>query len=372
MCGRRCGWRAKVRRAAIVDLGGRGGLPGIRTRLAPPESAAPWTEYTGTYPQHMMSPPPTGSLAFGSAAQSEHDALADWTGPGPAPVFSVIVPAYNEEGAIESTVKTLAAELRTELPYEIIVVNDGSKDGTAAVLAELASRHPRLRVIHHEANRGYGAALKTGLRHAASELIAITDADGTYPNHRLPELVERCRDQDMVVGARVGREVHYSKLRRIPKVFMRAWISWLAGRNVPDINSGMRVFRRSIALQFVGILPDGFSFTITITLAMLTTWRRVEFTPISYARRIGKSKIKPIRDTSRFLKIILRTGTYFAPLRAFMPFFVLVFVASIASLARDVFWLNDIGDTTVVLFLSSINVGMFMMLADMIDKRTSR
>lgn len=321
----------------------------------------------------MTGPSTAGSLAFGSAHDMEEDTAPVWEGdPALAPVFSVIVPAYNEEGAIERTIQTLAAELKTDLAYEIIVVDDGSSDNTAAVLANLATRFERLRVVQHEVNRGYGAALKTGMRYAASELIAITDADGTYPNHRLPELVEKCRNHDMVVGARTGDDVQYSKLRAFPKIFLRAWVSWLAGRNVPDINSGMRVFRRSIAQRFVGILPDGFSFTITITLAMMTTWRRVEYVPISYAKRIGKSKIKPIRDTSRFIKIILRTGIYFAPLRAFSPVLLAMLFLSFASFGYDVFWLSDITDKTVLLFLFTMNVGMFMLIADMIDKRTSR
>jgi glycosyltransferase involved in cell wall biosynthesis len=285
---------------------------------------------------------------------------------------SVVVPCYNEEHSIEDTVKQLTGSFPADESYEILVVNDGSSDATAQVLSDLTGRFPRLRVVTHQRNRGYGAALKTGIRQAAAPLIAIIDADGTYPNERLPELVDRCRTRDMVVGARMGANVTYSQVRAFPKIFLRAWVSWLSGRPVPDINSGMRVFRRDLAEQFLGILPDSFSFTITITLAMLTNYRDVEFVPISYAARVGKSKIKPFRDTMRFLMLILRTGTYFAPLRAFAPIILLLLTASVISLLYDLFVIADMTDKTVLLFLFTLNTGMFTLLADMIDKRSAK
>jgi len=279
------------------------------------------------------------------------------------------VPAYNEEESIRSTVAQL-------YPYTVsdgvllMVVNDGSTDRTAEILAELEPEHPRLTVVTVPVNKGYGAALKTGLQAAKTELVAITDADGTYPNERLMDLVELCVDKDMVVGARIGADVKYSKIRAIPKIFLTRWVSWIARQKVPDINSGLRVFRRDVAREFIGIFPDGFSFTITITLAMLTTGRRVLFTPIGYAQRQGKSKIKPIRDTLRFLQIILRTGTYFAPIRAFSPFIAVLFLGAIVSFIVDVYYL-DLTERTLLLFLFSMNTGMFTLLADMIDKRSS-
>jgi len=287
-------------------------------------------------------------------------------------VVSVVIPCFNEEASIADTVHELARVMADAPPFELIVVNDGSSDGSAAILNQLADQVPHLRVINHQANRGYGAALKTGIRQASGELIAITDADGTYPNERLPELVEACRDRDMVVGARVGAGVIYSKLRAFPKYFLRKWVSFLAGRNVPDINSGMRVFRKDVAEQFFGILPNSFSFTITITLATLTTFRNVLFIPISYAPRVGTSHIKPIRDTLRFIKLILRTGVYFAPMRAFFPIFAALFVLGTGSFLYDVFVLEDLTEKTLMLYLFTLNVGMFILLADMIDKRSVR
>ncbi|MXO85980.1 glycosyltransferase [Altererythrobacter aurantiacus] len=282
--------------------------------------------------------------------------------------LTIIVPAYNEEGSIEDTVKELHP-IAQEAQGQLMVVNDGSSDRTAEILELLVKYYPRLRVLHHEYNQGYGAALKTGLQAAKTELIAITDADGTYPNDRLLELARACRDKDMVVGSRTGPGVVYSKVRAVPKIFLKRWVSWIAGRTVPDINSGLRVFRAETARKFLGIYPNGFSFTITITLAMLTTRRQVQFIPISYAARVGQSKIKPVRDTLRFLNIIMRTGTYFAPIRAFLPLVAILFLAATVSLGFDI-WNGDLTEKTLLLYLFSFNTGMFTLLADMIDKRS--
>ena len=285
--------------------------------------------------------------------------------------FSVVVPCFNEEGAIAETVEELKAALSGLSNYEIIIIDDGSSDGTAAILATLSEQTNMVRVVTHPSNRGYGAALKTGIRHARQDLIVITDADGTYPNDRIPELVKACAENDMVVGARTGESVEYSKIRKIPKVFLTAWASWIARQPIPDINSGLRVFRKDVAEQFLGILPDTFSFTTTITLAMLTTYRPVAFIPINYKHRVGKSKIKPIRDTIRFLIIILRTGVYFAPLRAFLPFAAGLFGLALISAGYDLMVPENLTDKTVLLFLFAFNTGMFALLADMIDKRSN-
>ncbi|MEE4538155.1 MAG: glycosyltransferase family 2 protein [Erythrobacter sp.] len=283
--------------------------------------------------------------------------------------LTIIVPAFDEEESIAQTIAELYPYTETD-GVTLMVVNDGSTDRTAEILAEHAADRPRLTVVNVPVNKGYGAALKTGLRAATTELVAITDADGTYPNERLMELARLCENKDMVVGARIGADVKYSKIRAVPKIFLTRWVSWIAKQQVPDINSGLRVFRRDVAREFAGIFPDGFSFTITITLAMLTTGRQVEFVPINYAHRQGKSKIQPIRDTMRFLQIILRTGTYFAPIRAFLPIIGVLLLAAIVSLGFDLYY-QDLTEKTLLLFLFALNTGMFTLLADMIDKRSS-
>lgn len=284
-------------------------------------------------------------------------------------LFSIIVPCYNEEEAIAGTIQELHEAVPETETYEIIVVNDGSTDDTKRILDQIAGDYTNLHIVVHAKNRGYGAALKTGIRRAKAEIIVITDADGTYPNERIPELVHACREYDMVVGARTAEGVVHSKLRAIPKIFLRVWASWIAGQNIPDINSGLRVFRKSVVEKFLGILPDSFSFTLTITLALLTNYRPVYYIPITYHHRTGSSKIKPVRDTVRFINLILRTGIYFAPLRVLGPFIIILGLLAMGSLAHDIFILQNLTDKTTMLFLFTFNTGMFALLADMIDKR---
>jgi len=285
-------------------------------------------------------------------------------------MFSVVVPCFNEVNAVEQTIQTLARDLPEDQPYELIFVNDGSTDGTAEKLDAAAEKHACLRVLHHKQNAGYGAALKTGIRKSRTELIVITDADGTYPNDRIGEMVKLAENADMVVGARIADNVEYPLIRKIPKYFLIRYASWIAGVRIPDMNSGLRVMHKPVLLKFLNILPSGFSFTTTITLAMLTNYYDVRYVPISYKARIGQSKIKPIRDTLNFVQLILRTGMYFAPLRVFFPIGVLLGFACILSGIYDVFVLKNLTDKTLIFLLFAMNTAMFALLADMIDKRS--
>lgn len=285
------------------------------------------------------------------------------------PDFSIIVPCYNEENAIRETVTTIRSSIPADSDFELIVVNDGSTDRSGEILRELAEAG-QTRVVEHVRNRGYGAALKTGIKNSRSDFIVITDADGTYPIDRIPDLVRIAQEADMVVGARISSNVVYPLIRKIPKAFLRTYVSWLSRQNVPDMNSGLRVLRRSVVERFLRILPDSFSFTTTITLAMHTNGYDVRYVPIDYAARRGSSKIRPIRDTLNFIQLIVRTGTYFAPMRVFFPVALMLFVAFVGSLTYDVFVLRNLTDKSVLLMLFSMNTGMFALLADMIDKRS--
>ena len=282
---------------------------------------------------------------------------------------TVIVPAYNEERAIvdvlERLVEVMAA---SELTHEIIVVDDGSQDQTAALARQVCCTQ----IIEHPANRGYGAALKTGLRHARYEMVCITDADGTYPNERIPELVRVLdREQyDMVVGARVGDNVSIPLLRRPAKWVVGRLADYVAGEKIPDLNSGLRVFRRDVALLFDGVLPDTFSFTTTITLAMLTNKYLVDYVPIDYYARVGKSKIRPVQDTFNFIQLVWRIALYFAPLRLFLPLSALLFLAAIAWALFTLLVLGQLADvSTLVIFMTAFQVLVIGMLAELINKR---
>lgn len=294
------------------------------------------------------------------------------TGPVAAGV-TLVVPAYNEEDGIEGVVRRLSS-LELGVPLELLVVEDGSTDRTRERLAELEAQVPCLRVLEHGYNRGYGAALKTGFQAAAHEVVVITDADGTYPEDRIGELLARVdAGAEMAVGARIGANVHIPLIRRPAKWALRRLASYLAGVRIPDLNSGLRAFRRELVLKYLGILPDGFSFTTTITLASLTNGHRVEYVTIDYAPRSGRSKIKPIQDTLRFTALILRTVLYFNPLKVFFPVFGMLLVLLAGSLYYDIALMPDgpnLSDKTVIVFLAAVQVLTLGLVADLIDKKS--
>jgi glycosyltransferase involved in cell wall biosynthesis len=283
--------------------------------------------------------------------------------------LSVIIPVYNEETYIENTINQVHEVLKNSSvkDYEIIVVDDGSTDKTPEVLN---SSKLDFRLIRHEQNRGYGASLKSGIRKSKYEIIAITDADGTYPVQDIPELYSEMPDCDMVVGARTKKKVKIPFIRRPAKWLLAKLANYLAETKIPDLNSGLRLFRKNDALRLWGVLPRGFSFTTTLTLAMLTNDMQVKFIPIDYMRRKGKSKIRPIRDTLNFIQLIVRTVLYFNPLKVFVPIAILLFLASLGIFLYSALVMDRILDTTVaIMFVASLQMLSIGMIADIIDKR---
>ncbi len=280
---------------------------------------------------------------------------------------SVVIPAFNEEGSVTEVVETLLAVLKTSgLAHEVLVIDDGSSDDTA-VVAERAGA----RVVRHRVNRGYGAAIKSGMSAAAHDLICITDADGTYPSEAIPALVKAIGDgADMAVASRTGEHVSIPLIRRPAKWVIRKMAEAVAGMSIPDINSGLRVFKRSQARAFLGILPDGFSFTTTITLALLTNGYEVDYQPIDYGKRVGRSKIRPIRDTFNFATLILRIALYFAPLKFFLPLSACLLAVAVAWALVSKIVLGTLADiSSVLLVVAAIQVAVVGLLAEMINRR---
>jgi glycosyltransferase involved in cell wall biosynthesis len=247
------------------------------------------------------------------------------------PPVTVVIPAFNEEAGVARQVEEIRGVLqRRRVAHEIIVVDDGSTDRTMAEAVRVGAR-----VLHHNRNLGYGMALKRGILVAKHDVIAITDADGTYPSEQIPALLEQLQTADMVVGARTGGQVHIPLVRR-PAKFLLGWLAnRVAGRSIPDLNSGLRVFRRECAVQYFPVLSNKFSFTSTITLAFLADDYEVLYHPIDYNRRVGQSKIAP-RHFFDFTILVLRMAMLFQPLKVFLPMVAVFGALGFAKVLFDI------------------------------------
>jgi glycosyltransferase involved in cell wall biosynthesis len=227
---------------------------------------------------------------------------------------SIILPAFNEELAISREISRIQQVMNaTGVEYELIVVDDGSGDDTAACALRSGAR-----VLKHAENRGYGASLKSGIVAATYDSIVISDPDGTYPPEKIPYLLAALENADMVIGARTGQNVSTPLMRRPAKWLLGLLANRIAGQRIPDLNSGMRAFRRDTVIPYFSLLSNRFSFTTTITLALLAEEYRLVYLPIDYYKRTGKSKITPWHFME-FIILILRMAVLFQPLRVFLP-----------------------------------------------------
>jgi glycosyltransferase involved in cell wall biosynthesis len=280
---------------------------------------------------------------------------------------SIIIPAFNEERAIGTVIGEVRDLLRTHaVEPEMVVVDDGSTDATVEV-----ARAAGARVIQHRSNRGYGAALKTGIAAATNQVIGIIDADGTYPALYLPELFAGLEHADMMVGARTGMNVNIPLVRRPAKALLTRLANYVTGARIPDINSGLRVFHRDVVMQYFPILPDQFSFTTTITIAMHCDKYAVGYVPIDYRERQGTSKIVPW-DAGTFAVLILRMAMLFRPLRVFLPLVALCLIAGTIKMSIDMTHDPNISASAVLAFLTALQLLLIGMLGDAMTTRLGR
>jgi polyisoprenyl-phosphate glycosyltransferase len=287
-----------------------------------------------------------------------------------APDVSVVLPCFNERDHIELEVKRIRAALEAAgLSFELICVDDGSTDGTREVVEAI----PGIRRILLPRNQGSGTARRIGTQQASGRVVVWTDADMTYPNERIPELVaELDQTWDQVVGARRSEAGTY-KLVRVPaKWAIRKLASFLTNTDIPDLNSGLRAFKRSVAEPYLGLLPSGFSCVTTITLAFLSNGHPVKYVPIDYFKRAGRSKFHPFTDAYNYLLQVLRMVMYFNPLRVLMPVALTLLAATVVKAGIDLV-VHDlrVAGSTVLVGLAAFNIMAIALLADLVVRRTA-
>jgi glycosyltransferase involved in cell wall biosynthesis len=281
--------------------------------------------------------------------------------------ISIVIPVYNEQLALKETIEAVHESIKNISDQtEIIVVNDGSSDNTRDTLKDIQN----IKVINNAYNLGYGASLKKGIKLAKYNWILITDADGTYPIKDIPRLIKERDNYDMVVGARISKNVHVPAMRKPAKWILTKLAEFLTSKKIPDLNSGLRIFKKDIAKEFWHLFPSRFSFTTTITLACLTNDYLVKFIPIDYYKRKGKSTVRPINDFMHFNKVIFKIVLYFNPLRFFLwPGSILAIAGFIYGLYQVLITTpGNLGQFPFILFLAGIQIIMLGLLAEIMVK----
>ena len=285
----------------------------------------------------------------------------------PSVDVSIVLPVFNEAGHLAEEVRRIREAMdASRYGYEILVIDDGSTDGGAAGL-EGAKGMEEVRLVRFDQNRGSGAARRVGTTLARGGVVVWTDADMTYPNDLIPELVGHLAGCDMVVGARRS-EGGSRKLLRIPaKWAIRMLASFLAMTSIPDLNSGFRAFRKVVADQYLHLLPAGFSCVTTLTMSFLSNGYSVRYTPIDYAPRAGESKFHWWKDTAHYIKQVIRMVLLWNPLRFFAPIGGVLGAAGLIKLVYDLATKDlRVATNTVVLLMSAAAVLLVALLADLL------
>jgi glycosyltransferase involved in cell wall biosynthesis len=291
--------------------------------------------------------------------------------PGGAPYVTIVLPCHNEQGHVTTEVERICAAMDASgYTYELVAYDDASTDDTLASLQDAATRFPHMKVVHFRRNGGSGTVRRIGTHQARGEIVVWTDADMTYPNERIPEFVEMLEKDpylDQVVGARTTEEGTHKLLRVPAKWFIRKVAEVLTNSEIPDLNSGLRAFRRQVSLPYLRLLPPGFSCVTTITIAFLSNQHDVRYVPIDYAKRAGKSKFKFVRDAYRYILQVLRMVMYFNPLKVLMPLALSLLALGIVKGIYDqivhplYFAIN-----TILILVSGLIIATLALLADLI------
>ncbi|WP_235545583.1 glycosyltransferase family 2 protein [Phycicoccus sp. Soil802] len=355
-----------------------------RIPVDPPQVSNPATEVIGTGGP-ASSPPATPAAPAAPAAQAPvHPADAAYlpaVEPAAAPLpgepghgkpyVTIVLPCYNEgEHVLKEIDRITAAMNSSEFTYEVLCIDDASTDNTLEVLQQASRDYANIRVMPFRRNGGSGTARRIGTQQAHGEIVVWTDADMTYENERIPELVRILRDDpsyDQVVGARTTEEGTHKWARVPAKWLIRKIAEKLTNQTIPDLNSGLRAFRREVSLPYLRLLPPGFSCVTTITLAFLSNQHDVKYVPTSYAKRAGVSKFHFVRDAYRYILQVLRMVMYFDPLKVLMPpalwLIVIGVLKAVVDMVRHPFYFPA---STVLLIVSGIMIGSLALLSDLV------
>lgn len=288
------------------------------------------------------------------------------------PEISIIIPAYREEKSIAIVVEKVRQVMDAfDRHYEIIVVNDGSDDETANKAKQAGAL-----VISHPYNIGNGAAVKTGIRKACGKTLVMLDGDGQHSAEDIPQLLEKLGPYDMVVGARTDKS-ETSFNRTIANSIYNLFATYVCKRKIEDLTSGFRAVKAEIARQFVSLLPNTFSYPTTITMAVIRSGYSLTYVPIKTSRRVGKSKIQPLKDGPRFFLIILKIATLFSPMRVFLPVSFFMFFLGLGYGLFKIFILEQrYGPTSAMLMTVSVVIFMVGLVSEQVAQlrfdRTTR
>ena len=283
---------------------------------------------------------------------------------------SIVLPVYNELGHLEEEIDRIRKTMdESDYSYEIMVVDDGSTDGSGQRLKDIEG----IRLLRFGTNRGSGSARKYGTQSANGSIIVWTDVDMTYPNDSIPDLLDQLGGYDQVVGARTSEEGTVRLLRGPAKWLIRKLASYLSGVRIPDLNSGFRAFRRDVALQFLHLLPRGFSCVTTITMAFLSNGYSIKYIPIDYAPRAGESKFHWWKDTKRYLLQVLRLTLMWEPMRIFGPPAALLTIVGVGKLVYDLVDKDfRVATNTIVILGVAFALALIGMVADMLVQLNKR
>lgn len=280
--------------------------------------------------------------------------------------ISIVIPVFDEADALQEVIQEVRAALADQRGnWEILVVDDGSKDRTSQV-----AYGEGVRVVRRVENGGYGAAVKRGILESRGEIIGLLDGDGSYVPAHLPSMLALTSEYDQINGAR-DCEPGTCKIMRVPaKWLVRKFAELIIGRRIPDLNTGLKVFKRSAALRYLWALPNGFSCSTSLTLAFLSNGHPVKYVPVGYRKRTGRSKFRPLRGGAQYLFTVVRLTTYFQPLNIFIPIAMLLGTASAVCGVYHL-WTSPSGlaDTEVLLGISSLLMFSIGALADLIVAR---